>query len=173
MLDPRKEKERRLEEWRKKCEQAFLYFETKEGTNIIEQSDLGSVVRSLGLNPTEQQVDMILGRVKEVSRDPEAGFVHLDAFLKALPKMLLENPSQFVRDSYHKLMRAFRALDKDNNGYITSEQLVSALRSDDFGGTGLSDEEVDQALLAAADPEDGRIYYEDYAYLLAYDGREL
>ena len=77
-----------------------------------------------------------------------------------------------IRDSYHKIYRAFAALDPQQNGYILPEDYAHSLRSED-GGPPMTDEEIEQALLSATDPNDGRINYAEYAYKLAYDGRKV
>jgi len=137
-------------------------------------SDLRHIVCSVGVNVTEEQVELMLKKVQEAGHvDEETTAVRLDNFLDVVPRMLVEHANQYVRDSYHKIMRAFGALDLQGRGWITPEDYASALRSEESGGKGLSEDEIEQALLAATNPNDGKIHYMEYAYKLAYDGRNM
>ena len=41
----------------------------------------------------------------------------------------LSNKTELIRDDYHKLMRAFRALDPEKNGYIDAQIFGTLLSS--------------------------------------------
>lgn len=57
-------------------------------------------------------------------------------------------------------------LDTDNKGYLEAEELQRLVTA---YGEKFSSEEVKEMLSAAVDVELGRVYYEDYAELLAAD----
>jgi Ca2+-binding EF-hand superfamily protein len=57
-------------------------------------------------------------------------------------------------------------LDVDKKGYLEAEELQRLMTT---YGEKFSSEEVKEMLTAAVDVEMGRVYYEDYAELLASD----
>lgn len=67
-------------------------------------------------------------------------------------------------------MRAFRAFDPEGKGYIDGDYLKNLLMT---RGDSFRPKEAQEMLVAAAvDEATGHIYYEDFAALLANDGRE-
>lgn len=108
----------------------------------------------------------------------------------------LSNKNELIRDDYHKLMRAFKALDPEKKGYIDADTFGSLLSS---RGEALSSAETSTMLrysfpqdrsqprASSQDPQamnvrccscaseaaTGRVYYEDYAYKLAINGRKV
>lgn len=106
----------------------------------------------------------------------------------------LSNKNELIRDDYHKLMRAFKALDPEKKGYIDADTFGSLLSS---RGEALSSAETSTMLRycfpqdrsqprtstqdlmnvcccsCASEAATGRVYYEDYAYKLAINGRKV
>ena len=72
-----------------------------------------------------------------------------------------------MRDDFHKIMRAFRALDPDGKGFIELDVLKKGLLT---RGEVFSTEEM-QSCQTALDIMGGKVYYEDYAHKLAASGR--
>merc|ERR1711894_66450 len=78
--------------------EAFSLFD-KDGDGTITTKELGTVMRSLGQNPTEQELqDMI----NEVDADGN-GTIDFPEFLTMMSK---------------KIKEAFKVFDKDGNGFI-------------------------------------------------------
>ncbi|KPA76739.1 hypothetical protein ABB37_07569 [Leptomonas pyrrhocoris] len=73
-------------------------------------------------------------------------------------------PSLCARDSDATLLRAFEALDMGRKGYLELLDLQATLAA---GGERFSSEEVDEMWMAMRDPETDRIYYRDFADVLA------
>eukprot|EP00760_Papus_ankaliazontas_P025939 PhM_4_TR2935/c0_g1_i1/m.89727 len=144
---------------------SFQLFE-REGTGMCDVREVGTIVRSLGLNPTEEQ----LSRMIEQMEDPEStGFVRMERFVVVMKPVLLNLDFQgtlMVRDSEDLILQAFRALDKDGRGYVDSEYLKEVMTT---MGEKFSSDEILEMLNAAADPETGNIKFEDYAPILALD----
>ena len=61
-----------------------------------------------------------------------------------------------------------QAFDPEGKGYIEGSFLKNLLQT---RGDAFRDDEADAMVAAAMDAESGRIYYEDFAELLANDGR--
>ena len=92
--------------------EAFSLFD-KDGDGTITTQELGTVVRSLGLNPTEAE---LRGRVGEIDRDG-SGTVDFPKFLGMMAKQMQG------RDSEEEVREAFRTFDKDGNGFVGAAEL--------------------------------------------------
>lgn len=73
-------------------------------------------------------------------------------------------PSLCVRDDEATLYRAFEVLDVDQKGYLELEDLRSAMMTE---GEPFSSAEVDEMWMSMQDPETNRVYYRDFADVLA------
>ena len=78
----------------------------------------------------------------------------------------MEQQATLVRDDYHKLMRAFRAFDKEGKGFIELDALKLVLQT---RGEAFSNDELN-TFQAGLGTIGGRVYYEDYAHKLASSG---
>ena len=127
--------------------EAFSLFD-KDGDGTITTKELGTVMRSLGQNPTEAELqDMI----NEVDAD-ENGTIDFPEFLTMMArKMNLET------DSEDEIQKAFRVYDKDGNGFISAADLHHVMSS---LGEKLTDEEVDEMIREADTDGDGQVNFE-------------
>ena len=66
--------------------------------------------------------------------------------------------------------RAFKAFDPDDKGFIDPDYLKDVLTS---RGDAFREEEVKELMSAAIDSKTGNIFYEDFAEVLAADGRVI
>uniref|UniRef100_A0A7S4FQB2 EF-hand domain-containing protein n=1 Tax=Eutreptiella gymnastica TaxID=73025 RepID=A0A7S4FQB2_9EUGL len=171
---PEHEKQRR-EKAVKRIKEAFKLFE-RDNNGTCDVREIGTIVRSLGLNPTDQQLRNIL---EEIEEDEPTGFIKYSKFEPLMLDILLtdeyrptpkdgkEMPSELmVRNSEDLILQAFEVFDPEKKGYLDSEQLKELLTSQ---GEAFSNEEVIEMLNAAADPETGFIKYDDYVATLACD----
>ncbi|XP_016729717.2 calmodulin [Gossypium hirsutum] len=92
--------------------EAFSLFD-KDGDGCITTKELGTVMRSLGQNPTEAELqDMI----NEVDADGN-GTIDFPEFLNLMARKMKDT------DSEEELKEAFRVFDKDQNGFISAAEL--------------------------------------------------
>uniref|UniRef100_A0A7N5J8W6 EF-hand domain-containing protein n=1 Tax=Ailuropoda melanoleuca TaxID=9646 RepID=A0A7N5J8W6_AILME len=92
--------------------EAFSLFD-KDGDGTITTKELGTVMRSLGQNPTEAELqDMI----NEVDADGN-GTIDFPEFLTMMARKMKDT------DSEEEIREAFKVFDKDGNGYISSAEL--------------------------------------------------
>nr|ACJ72161.1 UGT4 [Pueraria montana var. lobata] len=92
--------------------EAFSLFD-KDGDGCITTKELGTVMRSLGQNPTEAELqDMI----NEVDADGN-GTIDFPEFLNLMARKMKDT------DSEEELKEAFRVFDKDQNGFISAAKL--------------------------------------------------
>ena len=85
----------------------------KDGDGTITTKELGTVMRSLGQNPTEAELqDMI----NEVDADGN-GTIDFPEFLTMMARKMKDT------DSEEEIREAFRVFDKDGNGFISAAEL--------------------------------------------------
>ncbi|KAK5048921.1 hypothetical protein LTR84_005342 [Exophiala bonariae] len=131
----------------------FALFD-KDGSGTITAAELGDIMKSLGQNPSESELqDMI----NEVDVD-HSGSIDFDEFLKMM--------SQTVKatDFAHETRAAFNVFDKDGSGTISADELRQVMKS---LGENLTDEEIDEMIREADKDRNGTIDYEEFVQLLS------
>ncbi|XP_020583351.1 calmodulin-2/4-like isoform X1 [Phalaenopsis equestris] len=132
--------------------EAFRVF-YKKGSGCITTKELGTVMRSLGQNPTEAELqDMI----NEVDADGN-GTIDFPEFLNLMARKMKDT------DSEEELKEAFRVFDKDQNGFISAAELRHVMTN---LGEKLTDEEVDEMIREADVDGDGQINYEEFVKVM-------
>jgi Ca2+-binding EF-hand superfamily protein len=122
-------------------------------------SEVGTIVRSLGFNPTELQLKELIDKMED---DANPGYVTIAAFLPVATRIIQDD--EIPRDSYETILRAFQVFDTEGRGYIEVEDLREALTAQ---GERFSEEEIESLIRACADSTTGRVMFEEYASLLA------
>jgi len=129
----------------------LIIFLNKTGT--ITTKELGTVMRSLGQNPTEAElVDMI----QEIDADGN-GTVDFPEFLTMMARKMKDT------DSEEEILEAFKVFDKDGNGFISAAELRHIMTN---LGEKLTDEEVDEMIREADVDGDGQINYEEFVKMM-------
>ncbi|XP_020583352.1 calmodulin-2/4-like isoform X2 [Phalaenopsis equestris] len=122
-------------------------------SGCITTKELGTVMRSLGQNPTEAELqDMI----NEVDADGN-GTIDFPEFLNLMARKMKDT------DSEEELKEAFRVFDKDQNGFISAAELRHVMTN---LGEKLTDEEVDEMIREADVDGDGQINYEEFVKVM-------
>ena len=132
--------------------EAFSLFD-KDGDGTITTKELGTVMRSLGQNPTEGEIqDMI----NEVDVDGN-GTIDFPEFLSLMARKMKDT------DTEEELIEAFKVFDKDGNGLISASELRHVMTN---LGEKLTDEEVDEMIKEADIDGDGHINYEEFVRIM-------
>ncbi|XP_023234289.1 calmodulin-alpha-like isoform X2 [Centruroides sculpturatus] len=133
--------------------EAFSVFD-KDGDGYVTTEELGTVMRSLGQNPTDAELhDMI----KEVDIDG-SGSIDFPEFLTLMAKKMKEAVDE------DEIMEAFRLFDKNGDGYIDANELRSAMKS---LGEKLTAEETEEMIRHADINDDGLINYAEFARMMS------
>mmetsp|Transcript_140756 Transcript_140756/g.341980 ORF Transcript_140756/g.341980 Transcript_140756/m.341980 type:complete len:176 (+) Transcript_140756:290-817(+) len=135
---------------------AFLLFDN-DNSGTITSDELGDVMRSLGQNPTEEDLKKM---VDDIDQDGD-GTIDFPEFLTMLIRSMTDT------DSHEEVMEAFRVLDEDGNGYISSEELRNIMEN---LGEKLTDEEITDIINEADIDGDGQIDYEEFSLWLGTGG---
>jgi len=134
--------------------EAFRMFD-KDGDGTIDSDEFESVLQVLGLNPTKEELGILLDSVDTDGN----GVIDFDEFVDVMKEYLHNGPEDGAPTPDDELREAFSVFDKDNNGFITAEELKSALLN---LGEKLDDSEI-KAMIAAADKDgNGEIDYEEF-----------
>lgn len=147
-----------VEQTEAKIREAFDLFD-KDKSDAIIQEEVGTVMRALGVYPTEKA--LVLDILPEMQDDDPTGFVTYKKFEKKLLHLLATR--KLEPDSGDILLQAFRTIDTEATGYISADLLEDLLTSK---GTPFRPKELEAFLLVAKDSETGNIFYEDYVALL-------
>jgi len=124
----------------------------KDNDGKISTQDLGLVVRSLGQNPTEAEVDDIS---RNMIRGPTFGLPEL---LQVMAKFMGES-----RNKKDEIRESFSVFDRDGTGMISAAELRHVMTNI---GEKLSDQEVDEMIREIDVDHDGQIAYEDMVRLM-------
>ncbi|KAH3848093.1 calmodulin-A-like [Dreissena polymorpha] len=132
--------------------EAFSLFDKDEDGTITTQ-ELGTVMRSLGQNPTDNELkDMI----NEVDIDGN-GTIDFAEFLTMMANKMKDS------DQEEEMREAFRVFDKDGNGYISAAELHHVMSN---LGEKLTNEEVDEMIKEADLDGDGQVNYEEFVHMM-------
>ncbi len=126
----------------------------KDSDGKITTKELGTVMRSLGQNPSESELtDMI----NEVDVDSD-GTIDFPEFLTMMARKMKDT------DLEAEIAEAFKVFDRNGDGKISAAELRHVLTSI---GEKLSDADVDQMIREADTNNDGEIDIVEFTQLLA------
>ncbi|ELU09134.1 hypothetical protein CAPTEDRAFT_228814 [Capitella teleta] len=130
--------------------EAFAMFD-KDGDGTISTKELGIVMRSLGQNPTESELQEI---INEVDMDGN-GTIDFEEFVVMMAKQQCLGPEE--------LEQAFRMFDKDGDGFIDARELRHLLTN---LGEKLTETEVDEMIREVDIDGDGKVDYNEFVQML-------
>lgn len=131
---------------------AFDLFD-QDGNNAISKEELGTVMRRLGLNPTDEELrDMI----REHDQD-ESGQIEFGEFCDMLAQRMEGD------DKEESLRAAFRTFDQDGSGKISAQELRDVMHS---LGERLTDADIEEMIREADIDGDNQIDYEEFVKMM-------
>jgi calmodulin len=132
--------------------EAFELFD-KDGDGRVTARELGVVMRSLGHEPTEEELrDM----VNEIDIDGN-GTIELEEFVKMMSKKVQTDENE------KELREAFQVFDKDQDGFISPYELRFVMQN---LGERLTEEEVVEMIREADLDGDGKVNFTEFVYMM-------
>ena len=132
--------------------EAFSLFD-KDGDGTITTKELGTVMRSLGQNPTEAELqDMI----NEVDADGN-GSIEFNEFKTLMHKKIIES------DTEEDFREAFKVFDEDGDQLISVEELTRVITC---LGEKLTSEEIEEMIDEFDIDGDKHINYEEFVRMM-------
>merc|ERR1711981_430028 len=126
----------------------------KKRTGAIPIGDMGTVLRSLGQNPTEAELAALM---EEVDKD-KSGTVEFEEFVD-----LMSRTNKTKEQMEEEIKNAFLTFDADGSGFIDRQELVEALTT--MGDP--VDEETINGMIAEADLDGGgKINYAEFTKIM-------
>jgi len=138
------------EEQLAECKEAFFLLD-KDGDGTISAEELGEVMRSLGKNLTQAELQCM---IDDVGADG-TGTVSFPVFLS------LMSGNMGVTDA--ELIAVFKSFDLDGDGFITATELDGGFRT---LGEELTYEEVHEMIHEADRDGDGQINFEEFLTMM-------
>jgi len=128
--------------------EAFALFD-KNGDRAISSGEIGTVFKSLGLNPSKVQIDQM---IKEFDRDGN-GEIDFGEFVTMMTDKM-RRP-----DTEEEIRQAFLMFDSDRSGYISVAEFMYVLGK---LGEKLSVDEAEEIISEADADGDGQISFEEF-----------
>ena len=131
---------------------AFELFD-KDRDGAINNKELGTVMRNLGQNPSEEELKQM---INEIDLDKN-GVIDFNEFLYLMVKKMNGN------DTEEELLEAFKVFDRDGNGYVTSHELrcvMTTLCEE------TSPEEIEEMIKEADIDGDGQVDYQEFVKMM-------
>mmetsp|Transcript_29296 Transcript_29296/g.32542 ORF Transcript_29296/g.32542 Transcript_29296/m.32542 type:complete len:151 (+) Transcript_29296:91-543(+) len=132
--------------------EAFALFD-QDGNGMISKEELGKVMKSLGQEPTSEQLDQM---INEVDKD-NSGTIEFDEFLQLMAKQMTKG------DLQDELREAFKAFDQNGDGKISKAELKKVMEG---LGENLSDQDISDMIDEADHDGDGEINYEEFVAMM-------
>lgn len=99
-----------------------------DSSGTISSNELASVMRSLGQNPTDGEVSLILDKI-DIDR---SGTIDFDEFVTLMSPTVREGKAGIPAEQEEEdaeLKEAFWVFDKDGNGTISFDELSSVMKA--------------------------------------------
>ncbi|GMG40346.1 unnamed protein product [Ambrosiozyma monospora] len=125
----------------------------KDGDGRISAAELGTVMRALGQNPTQQELNDL---VNEIDTNGNSA-IEFSEFLTMMARQIKE------QDIEAEILEAFKVFDSDGDGKISPTELIRVLTTI---GERLTEDEAKQMVEAADTDRDGQIDIEEFAKIL-------
>merc|ERR1711934_779762 len=126
----------------------------KKRTGAIPIGDMGTVLRSLGQNPTEAELAALM---EEVDKD-KSGTIEFEEFID-----LMARTNKTHEQMEEEIKNAFLTFDADGSGFITREELVETLTT---MGDPVDEETINGMIAEAHLDGDGKINYAEFTKIM-------
>lgn len=125
----------------------------KNNDGSLTQLELGSLLRSLGLKPSSEQLDALIQKADTNNN----GLVEFSEFVALVAPELLQAKSPYTEE---QLVQLFKLFDRDGNGYITAAELAHSMAK---LGHALTAAELTGMIKEADTDGDGQISFAEFS----------
>jgi len=132
--------------------EAFQLFD-KNGDGFISAKELGVLMRTLGRNPTEDEIMNIMNEI-DVDHNGKLDFSEFTIMMK--DKLSGEDMEQEIK-------QAFRVFDRNGDGYISKSEFKHCMM---HFGEKFTDDEVEEMMAEADANNDGKIDYTEFSQMI-------
>lgn len=136
----------------KEYKEAFEIFD-KDNDGSITMVELRNVMKTLNQEPSDQELNEMIA---EVDIDGN-GKIDFEEFVNLMNKRSKET------DAEEEVINAFKVLDKDGQGVLSSTELRHIMTT---LGDALTEDEVDEMIREADIDGDGQINYEEFVRMM-------
>ena len=133
--------------------EAFQIFD-KHGEGTISSKELGTIIRSLGLNPLDEDLKEI---IDSFDNEKSNNLIDFNSFLIIMAKRKNDI------DKEEDLLEAFRVFDKENNGKISARELRYVMMS---SGEDLNENDIEDMIHEARTENEDYIDYYKFVKLM-------
>ncbi|KAF8024496.1 hypothetical protein BT93_F1618 [Corymbia citriodora subsp. variegata] len=133
-------------------QEAFCLLD-KDGDGCITIKELATAIKSLDLNPTEEELQSMINEVDTNG----SGTIEFGEFLNLMARKIKETETE------EELKEAFKVIDKDQDGYISPNELKRVMIK---LGEKLTEEELEEMMREADLDGDGQINYEEFIRMM-------
>lgn len=138
---------------KEQIKEAFNVFD-KDNDGFITLKELGTVMRSLGHNPTESELH---DTIKEYDKD-ESGTIDFTEFYDLMLKKLKESEMQT------EIFEIFETLDRDGNGTLSGQEIQAVLQ---LVNIKLDDNEINELIKQADLNNDGCLDFNEFFKIMS------
>ena len=131
----------------------FFNLFDKDSSGTITTKELGTVMRNLGQNPSEEELKQL---IREVDLNGD-GTIDFKEFLCLMVKKMDDS------DIDQELQDAFKFFDGDKDGYITSLELRNGMNN---LGDEYTPEEAEEMIKEGDLDNDGKINYDEFMKII-------
>mmetsp|Transcript_4909 Transcript_4909/g.12229 ORF Transcript_4909/g.12229 Transcript_4909/m.12229 type:complete len:151 (-) Transcript_4909:199-651(-) len=136
--------------------EAFALFD-RDNSGTITADELGVIMKSLGKNPTDDELDAMIAEVDEDG----SGEIEFPEFLALMAKKLQ------AADSIEEMREAFQVFDRDKSGSVTAAELKHVMNN---LGEIVTDDEVEEMIREADEDGDGELSFDDFLQFIRRKG---
>lgn len=144
----------------KRIHDAFGIFD-HESNKTVDVREIGTIVRSLNCCPSEAELNDIIADVEE---EEPTGYIRYEKFEPVMLRILIER--RYRPANEEKLLKAFEVLDTERKEHLTVDEIQAFISEE---GEPFTQEEMEEMLSAAVDPDKGCVSYKDYVSLMVVD----
>ncbi|XP_046351310.1 dynein regulatory complex protein 8-like [Haliotis cracherodii] len=147
-----------LQDIQKKITEAFDIFD-HESNKTVDVREVGTIVRSLNCCPSEAELHDMLAEIEE---EEPTGYIRFEKFLPMMTKVMMER--RYKPNPEDVLLKAFQVMDAEMKGHLTQDELRKYMTEE---GEPFTQEELEEMMSAAVDPDKGIILYRDFVSEMA------